>query len=286
MSKIFRYLVVSLSLVLLASCGSKKDVVSQGDYEDGMGSSVEGVKYNVNTVAESKYEWTDVTISGSLSVGAANAGTLSSAMVMKMVKGKSISISIRPILGIEMGKIYFADDTVTVVDKYHKAYLKEPIGSFLGSYIDIPTLQSLFLSRPFVIGKGEVDRSNRKDMKGSENKENGEWVLSPAKQNDYFAYNFDMSGNNIKHFNVIVGSPSLSGTYAMNFGGYKLTAKGIVATLIDAQIPVSGTTASFKLQYGKSITWDGGISDGINIPSGATHYDFADILKMVASVKM
>ena len=101
--------------------------------------------FTPKTFAEAHPDWADVTINGKVDIG------VSSSVVIKMVKGKSLSISLRPILGMEIGKLYFEGDTVTVVDKYHKAFMKESIGSFIGEYVTVETLQSLFLAKPFII---------------------------------------------------------------------------------------------------------------------------------------
>lgn len=263
----------------LSSCGgSKKSVGTKSDYkEESVEEPVRKSLYSPQTVADSNTEWQDATISGTMTVG--TTSSLRSSVQIKMIKGKSVSISIRPLLGIEMGKIYFSGDTVTVVDKYHKVYVQESIGGLLGGSIDVATLQSLLLSRPFLIGDGGISDSNRKKIKGTESDANGNWVLSPKEQDGVVAYNFDMKGNNISHFNVIV-PPAMQ--YSMNFSRYMNTPKGLVAGLIDAEIPLPGITVMFELQYGGSIKWDSGITDAIAIPANCDKLDFADVMKLIS----
>lgn len=282
--KILQYISALCCAVLLLSCGpAKKTVESDAGYTEeryGSGDRKQKSDYDVKTVVENNSDWQDITISGTLSIG--TTSSLSSAVVIKMIKDKSVSISIRPILGIEMGKIYFAGDTLTVVDKYHKAYVKESISSLLGDYINVPVLQNLLLSRPFLIGEGAVTADNSDNFKSSDGKDSENWVLSPKKQYGDFAYNFDMRGNNVSHFNIVVATSRVTGSYAMNFGNYKYTENGIMATEINASVPVSGIEVSLDLNYGKSIKWNTGADDSITVSSGFKRYGFADIMNLIS----
>ena len=266
----------------IASCGSHKSgYVAEGyEYEEeasgDSGSVVE--QYDMASVIGSRQEWDDVTISGNMVVGFGSS--MKSAVVIRMIRDKSVSISIRPILGIEMGKIYFEGDTVTVVDKYHKAYLQEPIGNVLGDYLNVSTLQSLLLSYPFVVGDGALREDNCGEMDTADGG-NGKWLIFPKEQNPLMAYSFDMEGTDLRHFNVAVGNGAEGNAYSVNFGRHEFTGRGTFATMIEANIPLAGNNAYFELSY-KSLKWDSGFADAVTIPSGARRYAFKDIIKMIS----
>ncbi len=264
----------------LAGCGTHKSGYVAENYEyteeADSGDSDFG-DYNMASVVDSYPEWSDVTISGSMVIGMGSS--LKSTVVVRMIKDKSVSISIRPILGIEMGKIYFEGDTVTVVDKYHKAYLQEPVSAVFGKYLDMPSLQSLLLSYPFAVGYGALDKYNSEEMESAAG-DNGDWVISPKRQTENFAYSFDMNENNIKRFNIVVDDSGKGSAYSINFSGYEFSGVYRMATLIAADIPLAGGTAFFELKY-KSVKWDTGNSDSVSIPSGAVRYGFKDIMRMI-----
>ena len=269
-------------LFVAAACGTHKSGYVADDYvesDDAVGSVRETTDdYDIATVIESCPEWMDVTISGTMAVGMGNS--LRSAVVVKMIKDKSVSISIRPILGIEMGKIYFEGDTVTVVDKYHKAYLKESVGKVLGGYLDLTALQSLLLSYPFVIGDGALDRNNC-DKLEAVYYEDGGYSIFPKEQMKSMEYGFDMDGNNIRQFNVIVGKDGDGVAYSVDFGGFQLTERGRIATSVKSNMPFNGVDAFFELDY-KSVKWNNDVADSVTVPSGARRYAFSDIMKLIS----
>ena len=231
-------------LFVAAACGTHKSGYVADDYvesDDAVGSVRETTDdYDIATVIESCPEWTDVTISGT----------------------------------------YFEGDTVTVVDKYHKAYLKESVGKVLGGYIDLTALQSLLLSYPFVIGDGALDSSNC-DKLETVYYEDGGYSIFPKEQMKSMEYGFDMDGNNIRQFNVIVGKDGDGVAYSVDFGDFQVTERGRIATSVKSNMPFNGVDAFFELDY-KSVKWNNDVADSVTVPSGARRYAFSDIMKMIS----
>lgn len=266
MNRIFiRLLFVFLLAIAVISCKTAK-VPSTEKYDE------EEILYTPKTVAMAHPDWTDVTINGKVDIG------MSSSVVVKMIKGKSLSISLRPILGMEIGKIHFEGDTVTVVDKYHKAYMKESIGTFIGKYVTVETLQSLFLAKPFIIGGEVLDEKNYRDFAFS--KENGEmWTIFPRKQREEYQYLYEMKGNNAIAFSLSIGSID----YKMSYSEYVRTTNGEMPSKIMARIPMSGTIIPLDISY-KSFKWNTGVNDSISIPRNSKKYTFQEIIKLISQM--
>lgn len=234
----------------------------------------EKAKFNPLTAAIAATEWTDFTASGNITVS--TSGSLSSAVQIKMVRGQSISISIRPILGIEMGKLFVDTDSVTLVDKYHNIYMRESIAQFMGDGIGINALQNLLLSRPFDLASGGINATSAYTFTATTPDAENQWEMRPATNNPLFGFFFNMIENNVSRFNVVLNNGQ---KYAMNFDAFKAVAGKVIATSITAHIAVGGTEVGLDLRYAKSIRWDSGVTDGISIPSGAKRYSFAQLMQ-------
>lgn len=230
--------------------------------------------FNPLTVAAAAPEWTDFSASGNITVS--TTGSLSSAIQIKMVRGRSISISIRPLLGIEMGKLFVDKDSVTLVDKYHNIYVRESVSQLLGNGIGLYALQNLLLSRPFDLTDGAISASNAYHFSATAPDNERRWQMRPAKANQLFGYFFDMIENNVSRFNVTLNNGQ---QYAMDFSVFKPVDGKVIATSIYAHIEIGGTKVGMDLKYTKSIRWNSGVTDYIRIPDGARRYSLAQLLK-------
>lgn len=232
--------------------------------------------FNPLTVAAAAPEWTDFSASGNITVS--TTGSLSSAIQIKMVRGRSISISIRPLLGIEMGKLFVDKDSVTLVDKYHNIYVRESVSQLLGNGIGLYALQNLLLSRPFDLTDGAISASNAYHFSATAPDNERRWQMRPAKANQLFGYFFDMIENNVSRFNVTLNNGQ---QYAMDFSVFKPVDSKVIATSISAHIEIGGTKVGMDLKYTKSIRWNSGVTDYIRIPDGARRYSLAQLLKSI-----
>ncbi len=282
MSKFSIAIALAAVLVATTACHSAQKAVSAETRANTESTKVEAdwskSAYNPLTAAAAAKEWTDFSASGNITVG--TTSNLSSTMQLKMVRGKSISISIRPILGIEMGKLFIDKDSVTIVDKYHSIYMRESVGQFLGNDISLNALQNLLLSRPFDLSDGGFSVVNAHHFTATDPDSNNGWEMRPkATVSSAFSYVFNMFENNISKFIVTLANGR---AYTLNFGNYKQVSSDTIATDINARIEVSATVVQLDIRYTKSLKWNSGIVDSISIPAGAQRYSFAQIMKSLS----
>lgn len=274
-------IIIALLAAILAmstSCRSaQKAMVSEtrsGEIAESVEADWSKSAFNPLTVAAAAPEWTDFSASGNITVS--TTGSLSSAIQIKMVRGRSISISIRPLLGIEMGKLFVDKDSVTLVDKYHNIYVRESVSQLLGNGIGLYALQNMLLSRPFDLTDGAISASNAYHFSATAPDNERRWQMRPAKANQLFGYFFDMIENNVSRFNVTLNNGQ---QYAMDFSAFKPVDGKVIATSISAHIEIGGTKVEMDLKYTKSIRWNSGVTDYIRIPDGAQRYSLAQLLK-------
>lgn len=273
-------IIIALAAILAmsTSCRSaQKAMVSEtrsGEIAESVEADWSNSAFNPLTVAAAAPEWTDFSASGNITVS--TTGSLSSAIQIKMVRGRSISISIRPLLGIEMGKLFVDKDSVTLVDKYHNIYVRESVSQLLGNDIGLYALQNLLLSRPFNLTDGAISASNAYHFSATAPDNERRWQMRPAKANQLFGYFFDMIENNVSRFNVTLNNGQ---QYAMDFSAFKPVDGKVIATSISAHIEIGGTKVVMDLKYTKSIRWNSGVTDYIRIPDGARRYALAQLLK-------
>lgn len=284
MNKIFpaaRYAAIIAAALLAFACHTAKHSADNQPYtgETEQTETATGA-FSLQTVAETVPAWTDVTISGKLTINSGKS-SISSPVILKMVNDKMISISIRPILGIEMGKIYITNDSLVAVDKYHKTYFTENIASLVGFDLDVASLQALFLSRPFQPGEGPITDKNRKKFNATNPDTDGNWNIAPKKQPDAFSYNFDMNGNNVSSFNLVVATNSAYLPFAANFHAFRLSTKGIFASEINLELPLGDSNMQTRLSYTKDFSWDTGLTDNIQVPSNARRMSLPDFIKLL-----
>ena len=280
MNKSILTIAMAAFLAVATSCHSAQKAVNTEtralQTEGSAGSQWSSSEYNPLTVAKAATEWTDFTASGNITVS--TTSSLSSAIQLKMVRGKSVSISIRPLLGIEMGKLFIDADSVTIVDKYHSIYMRESVKQFLGSDMRIEALQNLLLSRPFSIVDGAINSVNAYNFTATAPDANGKWEMHPADSNSLFSYFFKMADNNVSQLKVTVNNGQ---SYSLNYSTFKPFSTKIIATEINASVAFSGVNAKLNIHYSKA-NWDNGVNDNIQIPSGAKRYSFAQVMKLLS----
>lgn len=227
-------IILSVTLLIATSCKtSQKASVVEYKSED----------QRYNAVVNSYKDWSTLSTGGKVAI--AGEQSFSSSMQLRMVKGKSISISIRPLLGIEMARIFITADSIYIIDKYHKMYVAEKITNFTqGLPLDINLLQDAFLNRVFIIGRGELTHSMHNMV---EIKETGTqtWDIVPKNQLPEFIYSFAMNlSNNLTALNIMPEESQLP--YSITYEDFKTTDIGTLASVV--AITASQGTRSFSLK--------------------------------------
>ena len=85
--------------------------------------------------------------------------SLSSKSNLRILKDQAIQLSVQPLFGVEMLRLYIDLDSIVLLDRMNKRYVKESLSDVKELYpvgFDFKTVQSLLTNRIFVSGKPEV----------------------------------------------------------------------------------------------------------------------------------
>lgn len=220
--------------------------------------------------------WETLVCKGKVTLAAGAGKTVTSSMQMKMIAGRSISISVRPLLGIEMARLYIAGDEIVILDRYHKVYVREKASVLTsGMPVDITTLQDILLGRPHILGKGTFTAALAGDVVLTAN---GDAVtLSPVEQYEGFNYAYVFNADrNLERLEVAPNGGDA--IYSANYSNVATTRAGKVATEVAVATKLNGVDLTLGLTL-NSLTWNNDISDDIDIPADYQEATGSSIIK-------
>lgn len=112
-----------------------------------------------------------------------------------MQRDRGISMSLRFMGLVEVGTLTVTDDSITVIDKYHKLYLTESVAGLLdGVDFTVNNLQDILLGRIFVAGRDGFTPSSDLSLR----KLDGDmWAVTPPPFDSRWDYSFVFDTFNI-----------------------------------------------------------------------------------------
>ncbi len=263
----------ALALTVLASCGASKNVATTGNLTTTVTSAPATQQERAQAIASSHSSWTTMQTSGSIKLGGSKS--FSSSINVRMNHGTAIAISLRPMLGIEVGRLVFTGDSVIVVDRVHRQYIAENVALFTnGLPATVGTLQDIFLGRAFIVGEGTYDTSRADHATATS--ATGKCVLEPNTRVTGFKYDFTYDeDNNILAFNITPEGATQT-VYSVDYSDVKSTQAGKVAHTVGVAGTIKGKPLNFTLSY-KDISWGGQVKIDTSIPDGYKRADISSI---------
>lgn len=225
----------------------------------------------VEAITEPWSEWNSLTISGKLKM----AGLpLSPSVKIYMEKDSTVRISLRaPLMG-EVGRAEIYGDTLLVVNKMKKTYVREPLDSVMARYpITIGDVQSLLLGRVVIPGGGTLTADNA-DMAELFPEADGEYSLIPGVDMELEEFNYGYLINSEMMPAALLVIPvekpecNVSVTYEYATNGYDI--------FVSYQSPEKIYSGSLQLGYPDK---EGSSIEPIQISNKYTQLDFSQFLK-------
>ena len=265
---------------MMTACGTFKKATSntdttttntttpQGDYTD-----------PYDAVIATLGDWQTLQTGGNIKLNAGSS--FSSSIQMRMVRDQAIFISLRPILGIEVGRLLITADSLYAVDKVHKRYIAEKVSILTsGIPLTVSDVQDIFLGRPFIIGKGTMNEGVKARI--TVTREGNMVLLTPSEQYKGYGYTFTFDKNNrITSLDIV---PVSSGTAAfqVKYSDVKGTTAGNIAHGINANATVDNKKMALSLTY-KDIDWNGNVKIDRSIPGGYSRMSARDLFSLFSN---
>lgn len=271
MRKLYFILVTVIVMTLgFTGCKSSKTVTGTDD-------KAVGAAAVLRDVAASYEQWNTYTASGKLILS--GKASLSSSIQLKMLKDKNISISIRPVLGIELAKVFINNDSAVVINKFNKVYTS--VGLDVFSHVvpmNVGALQDIFLSRIFSLNDGTLSLDNIKKFEAESSGEG--FDVEPRKKQKDFSYVFSL--NKDRELQKLSIYPSKSDkSYVAEYGGHS----GGLASVLRMETDINGEQVSLEFDMNTSrAKWNATVDEELNISKSykkVTLQEFVEVLKSI-----
>ncbi|MBR1882256.1 MAG: DUF4292 domain-containing protein [Muribaculaceae bacterium] len=272
--------IASVFLSSVSACRSAQNAVAYPD-STGNGTSTTIITPATDAslvpamVAANQLDWNTLQASGTVRLGGKQS--FSSSMTLRMVKNQSIYISLRPLLGIEVGKLLITGDSLLVVDKYHKRYIAENVSLITnGVPITVGTLQDVFLGRAFVIGSGTLSDDNS-DMVSAQAGDD-HFTLTPNEQPHDFTYGFHVTQQG--HISALEIVPRKDVPYLAHYDDVQNTPAGQVATHVQVKALIKGNEFIIELDLNR-LKWNENVNIDTTMPSNYKRIDGHQIVSIM-----
>ena len=210
--------------------------------------------------------------------------TLSSKGSLRIVNNEAILLSVQPLFGIEMFRLYVEPEHIIILDRMNKRYVKESFEDIKGKNpvgFNFYTLQSLFTNNLFIPEKSSVSLKDYKTFRYSEGENN--YILAARDKKSNIDYTFSVNGNDqitLTELNMPANQYSLQWNYdqftLMNNLFFRYEMK-IVASTQKRNLNTNISLSSISLN--ESLSLD------TSIPDSYTKVELKDVLKMLADKK-
>ena len=272
-----KYIAIVTLTMLVAACGTSKratDITPTGP-------AVTTVTSNdpIDDITATLGNWQTLQTGGNISLKAGSS--FSSSIQLRMVRDQAIFISLRPVLGIEVGRLLITADSLYAIDKVHKRYIAEKVSLLTsGIPVTVSDVQDMFLGRPFVLGKGTLSQELKPQM--SVQSQGNKLILNAVEAFKGYSYSFTFDKSNRIQSLSISKQESATGAYGVQYSGVRNTQAGNIAHGINASATNEKKNVELSLSY-KNIEWNGNVKIDRNIPGGYTRMSARDLFSLFSN---
>ena len=207
--------------------------------------------------------------------------TLNSKGSLRIIHNEAIQVSVQPLFGIEMFRLYVEPDYIIILDRMNKRYVKESFDDIKGQSpigFNFYTLQSLFTNSLFIPDQSIVSKRDYKKFKYSQNADN--YLLSARDKKSEIDYSFFVNGNDqITTTELYMTSKNYS--LAWQYDQFTLLKN----LFFPHEMKIAASTQKTKLDTSISlsaISLNDTLTLNNSVPSSYTRVELKEVLKMLA----
>ena len=263
---------------MMTACGTFKKAATVPDTTSTTTTTPNTVTDPVDAVIATLGNWQTMQTGGNIKLSAGSS--FSSAIQVRMVRDQAIFISLRPMLGIEVGRLLITADSLYAVDKVHKRYIAEKVSLLTsGIPVTVSDVQDMFLGRPFILGKGTLNETLKSQVTVGEA---SPLVLTANESYKGYGYvfNFDKTGR-IASLNI-APTGNAAAAYQVKYSDVRGTSAGNIAHSIIADATIENKKMALSLTY-KNIEWNGNVKIDRSLPNGYSRMSARDLFSLFSN---
>ena len=207
--------------------------------------------------------------------------TLNSKGSLRIIHNEAIQVSVQPLFGIEMFRLYVEPDYIIILDRMNKRYVKESFDDIKGQSpvgFNFYTLQSLFTNSLFIPEQSEVSKKDYKKFRYSQSSDN--YLLSARDKKSQIDYSFFVNGNDqITHTELFM--PNKNYSLSWQYDQFTL----LKDLFFPHEMKIVASTQKSKLDTSISlsaISFNDSLTLNNSIPSSYTKVELKEVLKILA----
>ncbi|HHV86308.1 MAG TPA: DUF4292 domain-containing protein [Petrimonas sp.] len=273
---IISLLCISVIVLGLHSCKSKRQMIAAAPVE-------EKVDVDLFTdILDNQFNFK--TFSSKLNLNlSSGTKSLSSKASLRIVKDKAIQLSIQPLFGVEMLRVYADRDSLVLLDRMNKRYVKESIEDVKRVYpvgFDYKTLQSLLTNQVFVSGQTDVIYSDYKKF-STGLVSDMHYLLRSVDKESGIEYSFTIDGNDRIALTCLTEPKD---NYSMNwkYDDFVMEARKAFPRKMDVALASTKRRVNVGLEF-SGITLDEDFDLQVSIPGSYTRAAISDIVKILTN---
>lgn len=225
----------------------------------------------IDSISSSYVNWDIASISGKLKM---NGLPLNPGVKVFMKRDSCVIISVRaPFMG-EVGRAEIAGDSILVVNKMKKTYVKESIATIM-SYcpVTVSDIQNILLARPVIVGCGILSPQLAENVEIYPDPEDG-YSLIPSQNVELEDFNYGYLIDGLARVSALMVIPSANPETAVCVS-YDYGSKGYdINVIYESADRTQGGT--LELDYPR---WDGSPVDPVKLNNRYIRMDFPDFMK-------